>query len=77
MAVQTRRVCDLCRSDQDVDTMTVVWHYEEARPWEIDLCERCYEGRMADLAAEGRKATINNTRPQHRKRKTEDDRIVL
>ena len=70
MAVRQQRICDLCGSDEGTDTLTVVWHYYEGNPWEIDLCERCYQNRIADLAPKGRKATINNIRPQHRMRKT-------
>lgn len=71
MAVESRRICDLCKSDKDVDTMTVVWQYAKGKPWEIDLCARCYVSRMGDMAKEGRRAKINNVRPQYRIKKTE------
>mgnify|MGYP000143166545 FL=1 len=50
--------------------MTVVWKYAQGKPWEIDLCERCYKNRMRDMADLGRRAKINNVRPQTRIKKT-------
>ncbi len=70
MATEQRMICDLCRSPDDVHTMTVVWRYGQARPWELDLCDRCYGNRMKDMADLGRRAKINNVRPQTRIKKT-------
>jgi ribosomal protein L40E len=70
LATEQRVICDLCRSDENVSTMTVVWKYAQGRPWEIDLCERCYGNRMGDMADLGRRARINNVRPQARIKKT-------
>ena len=71
MATEQRMICDLCRSPEEVSTMTVVWKYGQARPWELDLCSRCYGTRMADMAELGRRAKLNNTRPPARIKKTE------
>ena len=77
MAVEQRRICDLCKSDKDVDTMTVVWQYSQGKPWEIDLCAQCYKSKMGDMVKLGRRAKINNVRPQYRVKKTEISRSNL
>lgn len=66
MATLQVQVCDLCESREDVATMTVVWKYGQTAPWELDLCERCYSNRMGDMRDMGRRAKINNVRPQAR-----------
>ena len=70
MAKVERLVCDLCASEEGVQTLTVVWNYKAGTPWELDLCERCYDSRFAELRDKGRRARINNVRPQHRMRVT-------
>lgn len=70
VATEQRMICDLCRSPEKVSTMTVVWKYGQGKPWELDLCERCYGSRMQDMADLGRRAKINNVRPQARIKKT-------
>lgn len=70
MATLEVKICDLCDGRDEVSTMAVVWRYGDEAPWEIDLCARCYEGRMKDLKDLGRRAKINNVRPQARVRKT-------
>lgn len=70
MAKIERLMCDLCRSEDNVQTLTVVWNYKAGAPWELDMCERCYDSRLGDLREMGRRAKINNVRPQHRMRVT-------
>lgn len=70
MATLEVKICDLCEGREDVSTMAVVWRRGEEPPWELDLCQRCYDNRMSDLAKLGRRAKINNVRPQARIRKT-------
>ena len=70
MATLEVKICDLCNSREDVSTMAVVWKRGEEQPWELDLCDRCYTNRMSDMRDVGRRAKINNVRPQARVRKT-------
>lgn len=70
MATLEVKICDLCDSREDVSTMAVVWKYGDVPPFELDLCERCYQNRMSDMAKLGRRAKINNVRPQAKMRKT-------
>lgn len=70
MATLELKICDLCQAREDVSTMAVVWKYGDEMPWELDLCNRCYENRMSDMRGMSRRAKINNTRPQARVRKT-------
>lgn len=70
MATKTVVTCDLCGSDADVHDMTVIYQYGKGKPWEIDLCSRCFEGRMRDMADLGRRAKISNVRPQARIKET-------
>lgn len=71
MALKKVRVCDVCRGVNDIDTLTVVYKFKQGKPWEVDICPSCYEGLLGELAKKGRRATINNVRPQHRMVKTE------
>lgn len=70
MARIERLACDLCDSEDDVFTLTVVWDYRAGKPWELDVCRRCYESRLGDLRDRGRKARIKNVTPQHRMAKS-------
>ena len=70
MATLEVKICDLCNSRDEVSTMAVVWKRGDVPPWELDLCERCYSNRMSDMQQVGRRAKINNVRPQARIRKT-------
>ena len=70
MATLEVKICDLCNSREEVSTMAVVWKRGEEQPWELDLCDRCYTNRMSDMRDVGRRAKINNVRPQARVRKT-------
>lgn len=71
MATRQIMVCDLCGETDNVDTVTIVWNYGRSKPYELDLCQRCYKNRLGDLAEKGRRAQRNNTRPQARIKKTE------
>lgn len=64
MAQVLRALCDICGTDEDVETITVV--YGGQAPWEADVCASHYQERFADLAKKGRRATRSNVRPQHR-----------
>ena len=70
MATITRRVCDLCQADDEVYPFTGVYDWSNKAAWELDLCTRCYKNRLGDLAAEGRKPSKKNIKPQARQRKT-------
>lgn len=70
MAVVQQRLCDLCRSVQDVSQITVVWGAARNRPWEADICKKCYNERFAELAARSRRPSTDNVRPQHKVKKT-------
>jgi hypothetical protein len=70
MATLEVKICDLCNSREEVSTMAVVWKRGDEAPWELDLCDRCYTNRMSDMREVGRRAKINNVRPQARVRKT-------
>ena len=77
MATQQIVVCDLCGSDQDTATMMVTREYGNAQPFELDLCDRCWNNRMADLAEKGRKTKRSNVRPQRRVRKVPPGNYTL
>lgn len=70
MATLEVKICDLCNSREEVSTMAVVWKRGEEAPWELDLCERCFANRMSDMKDVGRRAKLNNVRPQARIKKT-------
>lgn len=63
--------CDLCGGDQDVEPVTVVYKFKKSRPWEADICAKCYEDKFAALQAKSRRPELNNVRPQHKMIKTE------
>lgn len=71
MGTIQKSFCDLCKSEDGVETMTVVRGYGRRAPWEIDICTKCFDSRMGDMRPKGRRPTINNIRPQHRLQKTE------
>lgn len=71
MGLVERRFCDLCQSEDKVEAMTVVRSYGKRAPWEVDICQSCFDQRFADLRAKSRRPDINNVRPQHRLVKTE------
>lgn len=66
MAEVTSRVCDSCGKGKDVDTLTIVYRFGEQPPWDVDLCQRCYEHRFKDLLPKARKTKRHTTRPQYR-----------
>jgi hypothetical protein len=70
VAEVTSKVCDACGSKDSVDTLMVVYHYGTDRPWEVDMCQKCYDTRFADLIAKSRPGMRVNTRPQYRLVKT-------
>jgi hypothetical protein len=63
--------CDVCGTEDQVAAVTVVAEFKAARPWEVDMCQRCYESRFGDLVAKSRRAGRSMVRPQHRMVKTE------
>lgn len=71
MGTVERRFCDLCQSEDKVEAMTVVRGYGKRAPWEVDICQACFDKRLADLRSKSRRPDINNVRPQHRLVKTE------
>lgn len=71
MAEVTTKLCDACESPKDVDTMMVVYHYGKQRPWEVDICQKCYDTRFKDLLPKSRNSMKVNTRPQYRLVKTQ------
>lgn len=66
MATVPRKVCDLCRTDQDVDECMIVYQYQKSRPWAVDLCQRCYEQRFGDLLKKAHPVHRSNIKPQYR-----------
>lgn len=73
MAEITSKICDSCGGAKDVDTLMVVYHYGKERPWEVDMCQACYDKRFADVLPKSRGSMRANTRPQYRLVKTEID----
>ena len=71
MADVTNKICDACGGNKEVDTLMVVYHYGTDRPWEVDVCQKCYDTRFADLLPKSRPSMRANTRPQYRLVKTE------
>lgn len=70
MATVAKKICDLCRSDQDVDECIIVYRFELGRPWAIDLCGKCYGKKFGDLEAKAHPVKRGNIRPQHRMKET-------
>lgn len=70
MALVSRRICDLCSTESEVETLTVVYKRSDNRPWELDLCQRCYRSRLGDMADKGRRAKASNVRAPARVKKT-------
>ena len=71
VATVSQVVCDACGSTEKVSTLTVVYQFGNSKPWEIDMCDSCYQSRLGDVRERGRRARISNTRPQARIVKTE------
>lgn len=71
MGTVERSFCDLCRSEDKVESMIVVRGYGKRAPWEIDICQKCYDQRLGDMRPKARRPAISNIRPQHRLVKTE------
>ena len=63
--------CDICGKEEGVAPVTVVPEFKKMRPWEVDMCQACYESRFGDLVAKSRRAGRSMVRPQHRMVKTE------
>ncbi len=70
MATISTTVCDLCQSDVEVFPLTVVYDWSKRAAWEVDMCQRCYDSRLSDMAALGRRPSKRNIKPQTRQRKT-------
>lgn len=66
MATVARKVCDSCRSEENVDECIVSYHFEEGKPWAVDLCERCFLKRLGDLVGKSHSVKRSNLRPQYR-----------
>lgn len=64
MGTMSRRFCDICHTDQDVDECTIVYSYGRRRPWAVDLCPACYEAKMGDLIKKSHPVKRSNVRPQ-------------
>ncbi len=66
MATVPKKVCDLCRSDRDIEECVVVYRYGKSRPWGVDLCQACYDQRMGDLIKLSHTVKRANIRPQYK-----------
>lgn len=66
MATVPKKVCDLCRTDNDVDECVVVYRYERGKPWGVDLCRSCFHQRFGDLQKKSHPVRRANIRPQYR-----------
>lgn len=71
------RICDKCKGTEDVTDLTVVYGYGTNKPWEVDLCGKCYRQVLGGLEAKSRPPEIKNVRPQHRFKKTDISEDVL
>jgi hypothetical protein len=77
MATITKTVCDLCQDGTDVSSFIGTYDWSKKGAWELDLCRRCYQNRLGDLAALGRKPSKKNIRPQARQVKTTISQVNL
>ena len=72
MVTVAKGVCDVCREESDtVDECMVVYNWQDAAPWGVDLCEECYEDVFGDLFEVGHPVKRANVRPQYRIVETE------
>lgn len=71
MAIVSKRACDLCKSEDDVNEMIVSFRFQQGRPWAVDLCASCYRARFDDLFAVSHSVKRSNLRPQYRVKETE------
>ena len=71
MAIVSKTICDVCRTDREVYPLMVSYDSAVRRAWEVDLCTRCYQDTLGDLASGSRPTSRSNLRPQARVRKTE------
>ena len=75
MAMVARAQCDICRTEDDVQTVTVV--YGRRTPWEADVCAAHFKELFGVLERKGRRATRSNVRPQHRMAKLDEHAFSL
>ena len=66
VATVAKKICDLCRTPDNVDEMMVVYRYQESAPWAVDLCAGCYEDLLGALRKVSRPAKRANVKPQYR-----------
>lgn len=74
MAVTSLRVCDVCGTSDNVNILTGVYG---KKPFEVDLCQTCYEGCSHEFAKKIRRPTRSTIKPQHRFHKTTVDKTNL
>lgn len=53
-----------------MDECIVSYHFEEGKPWAVDLCEKCYQKRLGDLVGKAHSVKRANLRPQYRIQET-------
>lgn len=72
MARETRvvQMCDKCGKDESVHDLTVVYQHGHNSPWEVDLCQQCYDLLLGGLEDKGRTPTIRAIRPPAKFKKT-------
>lgn len=75
MAMVARALCDVCGTELDVQTVTVV--YGRRTPWEADICATDFKDRFGVLERKSRRATRSNVRPQHRMTKLDEHSFSL
>jgi hypothetical protein len=70
VATVSRKVCDTCGSEKDVEELVISYKFEAGKPWSVDLCGRCYTTRFSDLMDKSRPVKRANLRPQYRIKET-------
>lgn len=70
VATVAKRVCDLCRTDENVDEVVVVRKWRKSTPYGVDLCASCYTTTLGMLEKKGHPVKQSNVRPPVRMKET-------
>ena len=69
--------CDLCQSTDQVQPLVVSRPDSKTPAWEVDICEQCYQDKLADMETHKRKPSTSSLRPPARAKRTDNSEFRL
>lgn len=70
MATVAKKICDKCRSDQDVTEVVIIKSWRKSTPYGVDLCGACYREIFTGLEKKSHPVKHSNVRPPVRMKET-------